>query len=327
MISINLKKLKFWSKVLNVSDDNIRKIKQEQNAVNILAQSNTSILKSPIDSILLPLALLADQINISPVADQYDTTESVKCFNNRSLEDDRKTDTFLNENSSSTTSESLYSKEKQVNLSEIKVAKILYNQKVEQDLIYELLEFIRCHNSTSLLNSISIKHVSFDTIPLGIGIDKIGVVISSADAISRLTDAQIQNIINLYTNKLTKSQKLISMNNCLRICDLPTESESKKSLDVRISTQKPIRLMNKPNLSQLMIHSYFRNKILDQYRNLYRECSSKNFDYYGITDETSYRNYICPLCKLGHDDEEIEGRYKAGSYFIKCKQHEIEIVA
>ncbi|CAB4475902.1 unnamed protein product [Rhizophagus irregularis] len=117
------------------------------------------------------------------------------------------------------------------------------------------------------------------------------------------------------------------MNNCLRICDLPTESESKKSLDVRISTQKPIRLMNKPNLSQLMIHSYFRNKILDQYRNLYRECSSKNFDYYGITDETSYRNYICPLCKLGHDDEEIEGRYKAGSYFIKCKQHEIEIVA
>src|SRR3954452_23660429 len=30
---------------------------------------------------------------------------------------------------------------------------------------------------------------------------------------------------------------------------------------------------------------------------------------------------------LGHDDEEIEGRYKAGSYFIKCEQREIEIVA
>ena len=50
-------------------DDDIRKIKQEQNAVNILAQSNTSVLKSPIDLIPLPLALLADQINISPVAD------------------------------------------------------------------------------------------------------------------------------------------------------------------------------------------------------------------------------------------------------------------
>ncbi|PKC54587.1 hypothetical protein RhiirA1_477046 [Rhizophagus irregularis] len=34
-------------------------------------------------------------------------------------------------------------------------------------------------------------------------------------------------------------------------------------------------------------HSYFCNKILDQYPNLYRKCSSKNFDYYGITDETS----------------------------------------
>ena len=66
-------------------------------------------------------------------------------------------------------------------------------------------------------------------------------------------------------------------------------------------------------------HSYFRNKILDQYPNLYRECSSENFDYYGITDETS-GDYICPLCKLGHDDEEIEGRYKAGSYFIKFER-------
>jgi hypothetical protein len=74
-------------------------------------------------------------------------------------------------------------------------------------------------------------------------------------------------------------------------------------------------------------HTYFRNKILDQYPNLYRECSSENFDYYGITDETSCGDYICPLCKLGHDDEEIEGTYNAGSYFIKCEQREIEIVA
>ena len=74
-------------------------------------------------------------------------------------------------------------------------------------------------------------------------------------------------------------------------------------------------------------HSYFRNKILDQYSNLYRECSIKNFDYYGITDKTICRDYICSLCKLGHNDEEIEGRYKAGSYFIKCEQHKIKIVA
>src|SRR3954451_23175516 len=83
-----------------------------------------------------------------------------------------------------------------------------------------------------------------------------------------------------------------------------------------------------PTLSQpIYDHAYFHNKILDQYPNLYRECSSENFDYYGITDEISCGNYICPLCKLGHDDEEIESRYKAGSYFIKCEQREIEIVA
>ncbi|RGB23665.1 hypothetical protein C1646_774181 [Rhizophagus diaphanus] len=50
-------------------------------------------------------------------------------------------------------------KKKQVNLSEIKGVKLPYNQKVEQDLIYELLEFIRYYNSTSLLNSISSKHI------------------------------------------------------------------------------------------------------------------------------------------------------------------------
>ncbi|GET57963.1 hypothetical protein GLOIN_2v1790949 [Rhizophagus irregularis DAOM 181602=DAOM 197198] len=189
--------------------------------------------------------------------------------------------------------------------------KIPYNQKVEQDLIRELLEFIKCHNSTSLPNSISSKHIPdvpvnadltpgsvlhlahlFDkaektgrkeklrwyyyseeyekkivtlrsendisdqmartqiydemelylpgkkreylrkmtqkakniyTLFKGIGIDKIGVVTSSADAISGLTDAQIQNIINLYTDELTKSQKLIGVNNCSRTRGLPAE--------------------------------------------------------------------------------------------------------
>ena len=78
-----------------------------------------------------------------------------------------------------------------------------------------------------------------------------------------------------------------------------------------------------PGINLTYDRSYFRIKTLDQYPTLYREYSSEDFDYYGITDET-----LCPLCKLGHDDEEsIEGRYKAGSYFIKCEQREIEITA
>ncbi|GES89649.1 hypothetical protein GLOIN_2v1766209 [Rhizophagus clarus] len=104
-------------------DDDIREIKQEQN-VNISVQSNTSIPKSPIHSISSQSSISPnieriskqsdysdhsieknnadpisqdfdsiplDQTNISSVVDQYDTTES------KSLEDDRETDSFLDE--------------------------------------------------------------------------------------------------------------------------------------------------------------------------------------------------------------------------------------
>ncbi|RIA94450.1 hypothetical protein C1645_734751 [Glomus cerebriforme] len=81
-------------------DDDIREIKQEQNA-GISKQSDHSdhsIEKNNADPVpkgppksqdfdSIPL----DQINIPSVADQYDTTES------KSLEDDRETDSFLDE--------------------------------------------------------------------------------------------------------------------------------------------------------------------------------------------------------------------------------------
>ena len=119
---------------------------------------------------------------------------------------------------------------------------------------------------------------------------------------------------------------MIGVNNCSRARDLPAESNKSGSKKSQISTpptsktnQTNVRAQSNPTCDR----SYFRSKTLDQYPNLYREFSSENFDYYGITDDTS-----CPLCKLDHNDEEgIEGRYKAGSYFIKCEQREIEIVA
>ena len=110
----------------------------------------------------------------------------------------------------------------------------------------------------------------------------------------------------------------------ITISDAPTESQvpnesAPKKFDTKVEVIPPISQPNSPTYDR----AYFRNKALDQYPNLYREFSSENVDYYGITDETS-----CPLCKLDHDDEEgIEGRYEARSYFIKCEQRDIEIVA
>lgn len=69
--------------------------------------------------------------------------------------------------------------------------------------------------------------------------------------------------------------------------------------------------------------TYLCNETLAQYPDLYCQFSSEEIDYYyRNTDES-----LCPLCKLNHDDDGIEGRYESGFYYIKCEQREIEIVA
>jgi len=192
-----------------------------------------------------------------------------------------------------------------------------------------------------------------------IGIDKIKYITTySANSISELSDSQIQTIVDYFSknpntelpddrdgtiidfeedisndqdNVLEEQAKpLVSATQAevsiptapiplTHVSNSSGDSSSSKKLDAKVKVMPPI-----PQ-PETLVHdrSYFRNKTLDQYPNLYREFSSENVDYYGITDETS-----CPLCKLDHDDEEgIEGRYEARSYFIKCEQHEIEIVA
>ncbi|GBB87528.1 hypothetical protein RclHR1_00140032 [Rhizophagus clarus] len=126
----------------------------------------------------------------------------------------------------------------------------------------------------------------------------------------------------------TQSDKKNSALSYITSSDAPTKSQIPnqsvlKKFDTKVEVIPPISQPNSPTYDR----TYFRNKILDQYPNLYRKCSCENFDYYGITDETSCRDCICPLCKLGHNDKEIEGEYKAESYFIKCEQREIEITA
>jgi hypothetical protein len=163
----------------------------------------------------------------------------------------------------------------------------------------------------------------------GIGINRIQIISCSASAISNLSDNQIQDIINDFPKNATNMDEKHLVGETVPNWNRHVISKINKTDALEIQVN-PLGMANVPFISQskpTYDRSYFRNKILDRYPNLFREGSSENFDYYGITDETSCGDYICPLCKLSHDDEEIEGRYKAGSYFIKCEQREIEIVA
>src|SRR6266542_6021306 len=149
----------------------------------------------------------------------------------------------------------------------------------------------------------------------GVRIDRIKLVTYSASDISRLNNTQIQNIIDYMNNWVHVILKTVTNGNDQGYVTLKTKQNK---AEVNTSANVLSAFQSNPTYD----HAYFYNKALDQYSNLYREFSSENFDYYGITDEK-----LCPLCKLKHDDEEsIEGRYKAGSYFIKCEQREIEIV-
>ncbi|RHZ61246.1 hypothetical protein Glove_349g33 [Diversispora epigaea] len=95
-------------------------------------------------------------------------------------------------------------------------------------------------------------------------------------------------------------------------------SQPKVSSPVTVSPSTKSQISNSPISKKIS-----ETEILEQCPDLYKEFSSENVDYYGITAET-----LCPLCNLDHDgDEDIEGKYKDGSYYIKCEKHETEITA
>ncbi|RIA85038.1 hypothetical protein C1645_831411 [Glomus cerebriforme] len=129
----------------------------------------------------------------------------------------------------------------------------------------------------------------------GVGIDKIKCVNCSANEISKLTNEQIQNVIDQVTSKT------ISLGNDQSHMPLKTtngDASSKLMVNVSTTSRPPI-----PRTTY--DRSYFCNKTLGQYPTIYREFSSENFDYYGITDKTSCDpKKTCPLCSLDHDDEE-----------------------
>jgi hypothetical protein len=141
---------------------------------------------------------------------------------------------------------------------------------------------------------------------------------------SNLYDNQIQDIINDFPKKATNTDDEDSVPNWNGHVTSKTNKTEIQANPLGVSTSANVlsASQSKPTYDR----TYFLNKTLDYYPNLYREFSSEDFDYFGITNEK-----ICPLCKLEHDEEEsLEGRYKAGSYFIKCEQREqreIEIIA
>ncbi|RIB27456.1 hypothetical protein C2G38_2029378 [Gigaspora rosea] len=159
--------------------------------------------------------------------------------------------------------------------------KIPYNQKVERGL--RLVLFICTKDNNHKINKvfdIQVPEFSLEAILTGS---------------SKLTS---QNIVDLFkvAMKVQQKESLCCSKDVSNIkASIPTESSHTSNSEDMISE-------NNKSLPE--------TKTLDEYPNLYREFSSKNFDYYGITDETLCgvsRETICPLCKLGHDDEEIEG--------------------
>ncbi|UZO19152.1 uncharacterized protein OCT59_010452 [Rhizophagus irregularis] len=147
----------------------------------------------------------------------------------------------------------------------------------------------------------------------GVGIDKIKCVNCNANEISKLTNEQIQNIIDQVTLKT-----IFSGNDQSHVPLKITNGNAFSKLKVNVSTTS-----RSPIPRTTYDQSYFRNKTLGQYSNLYKEFSSENFDYYGITDKTSCDpKRTCPLCSLDHDDEEsIEARPDP-ELIIKSKDEE-----
>ncbi|CAG8448678.1 3913_t:CDS:2 [Cetraspora pellucida] len=162
-----------------------------------------------------------------------------------------------------------------------------------------------------------------------IGVEKIRLVSYSANAISNLSYTQIQNIIDHVTkicvNKIHGSENYVTS----RIESTESSSQAYIPSGLKAISDKKMNILDTSQARVLYAsqskptydRSYFRNKTLDQYPNLYQEGSDGNDDYYGITDES-----LCLLCKLDHDDENgIKGKYKIGSYNLKCEQCEIEV--
>src|SRR5688572_2048030 len=103
----------------------------------------------------------------------------------------------------------------------------------------------------------------------GVGIDRIKLVTCSASDISRLTNTQIQNIIDYVNDRVHKT---ITIGNDQSHVFSKTVTIGNDLTSV--TPQASVSPASIPGINLTYDRSYFRNKTLDQYPNLYREYSS-----------------------------------------------------
>ncbi len=111
----------------------------------------------------------------------------------------------------------------------------------------------------------------------GVRIDKIKLVSYSVTEISKLTNAQIQNVINQVKKYTSKYQSHVT---------LKTIPSGNNQIKAKVSTSANI--LSSPQSNPTYNRTYFRNKTLDQYPNLYKEYSSEDFDYLLIRHYAHY---------------------------------------
>src|SRR5256884_9235887 len=75
------------------------------------------------------------------------------------------------------------------------------------------------------------------------------------------------------------SEKIVNASQTIP-AEVPAFSQPNASPEMILSDMFQASVSSASQSKPAYDHSYFRNKILDQYPNLYREYSSENFDYY-----------------------------------------------
>ena len=94
----------------------------------------------------------------------------------------------------------------------------------------------------------------------GIGLDKIKLVSYSATEISKLTNAQIQNVIDQVKKYTSDHQSHMTL--------IKTVPSGNDQIKAEVSTSANV--LSSPQSNPIYDRTYFRNKILDQYPTLYR---------------------------------------------------------